>query len=122
MKTRRTSRLATAAAVAVISLLIGAGCASAGKAYHKYLMRGMIVKVEKKASVIVCVGKKQGAKKGQVLVVKDYREDAPDDFPAGAQMVAVGKIKIVKVFNEHMARAVIVSGKAPRGTMVELEP
>ena len=88
--------------------------------WHRLLMRGSVVKVDP-ASLILCVGKADGAQAGQTLNV--YRNKEHPHGPRGAPLfrrVEVGTVRIDSVIDDHFARATKVSGDVRTNDIVEL--
>jgi len=98
-----------------------AGCASAGKVYHKYIMRGQVLNVAGN-QVYLCIGSKDGAEVGQEYVVY-YNVQSAADINTGLSFskVKTGIVKISEIVNEHYAKGILVSGKADKHSIVELE-
>ena len=91
---------------------------------HKLLMKGQILDVIDN-SAYLCIGSKDGAEVGdQFTVYKFTRTGNPNLEYAGHPYYkrdVVGKIKIIEIFDEHMAKANILSGEVKPNYFVELE-
>lgn len=113
----RHVRMLFAAAV----LVILSACATNSPTRH-YFMQGQVLSVEDQ-NVELCVGEAHGAEVGQVLSV--YRNEkvrtAPKAVGAGFKRVPMGQVRIVEVFDEHYARAEIVSGEVHANDTAELQ-
>jgi hypothetical protein len=101
-----------------------AGCSRMESERHKLLMKGQILEVIDNAAYL-CIGSKDGAEVGdQFTVYKFTRIENPNskyaDQPYYKREVA-GRIKIVEVFDEHMAKAIILSGEVKPPYVAELE-
>ena len=108
--------------ILLMALAGGSAWASEGSFRHGFVMRGQILELDAR-NVVVCVGKQDGAKPGQVLdVVRHVRVGAPGKS-AGPQFRRdqVGTVKITSLFDEHYATAEIVKGSPKVNDTVELE-
>ena len=108
----------------VLLLAMSASPAWAGETSfkHEYMMRGQILEIET-GSVVVCIGKKDGAEVGQVLdVVRHVRtpDHAKNSGPRFRRQ-EIGTVKITSVFDEHYATAQVVKGSPKLNDTVELE-
>lgn len=104
--------------VSVLLVLLTA-CANTGF-YHKNIMRGQVVKADNN-SVVVCIGKDNGAKQGQVL--NAYRIETVVAVEEGEEAFVkrlVGSVKIESVIDEHFAKVTVVDGDVERYDIVEL--
>jgi hypothetical protein len=106
-------------AVALLALL--SACATNSPTHH-YFMQGQVLSVQDQ-NVELCVGTAHGAEVGQVLSV--YRNEpvhaAPKSPRVGFKRVPMGQVRIVEVFDEHYARAEIVSGEVHANDTAELQ-
>ncbi len=107
--------------LAAILLALLAACATNSPTRH-YFMQGQVLSVEDK-SVVLCVGTAHGAEVGQVLSV--YRNEqvrtAPKATAGGFKRVPMGQVRIVEVFDEHYARAEVVTGEIHANDTAELQ-
>lgn len=104
--------------ISVLLVLLSA-CANSGF-YHKNMMRGQVVKADNNSAVI-CIGKNDGAKLGQVLSA--FRINTVTEVDEGGEVFVktpVGRIKIVSIIDEHFANATVVDGDVERYDIVEL--
>jgi hypothetical protein len=106
-------------------LLVQGGCSRMESEKHKHLMKGQILDVVDN-SVYLCIGSKDGAEAGDQFTVYRFERVVnpnPDYSPERPyyKREAVGRIKIVEVFEEHMAKAIILSGEAKPDYFVEME-
>jgi hypothetical protein len=109
-----------AAALAVAVAL--AGCASTSPTYHRYMMQGQVLSLDGDA-LVVCIGDRDGAEVGQVLTVIRHvpkTGGAPKAVASGFRREQVGTARIAEVFDEHYARAQVLSGRLEVNDMVEL--
>lgn len=99
-----------------------AGSVSAGSVYHELIMQGQVLSAEGN-SLVVCIGKNDGAKVGQELNLVRHVPDntTPKARGPGFRREAIGKVRIAEIFDEHYARAEVVQGAAKVSDMVELE-
>ena len=106
----------------VLTALAGSAAANQGSFRHGFVMRGQVLESES-GSVVVCVGKQDGAEVGQILnVVRHVRVGAPGKS-AGPHFRRnpVGTVKITSLFDEHYATAEVVKGAPKVNDTVELE-
>ncbi|WAC07839.1 MAG: hypothetical protein OS130_01155 [Thermodesulfobacteriota bacterium] len=107
----------------VLGLFFVVSTTNAGSVYHKYLMKGSVLEVSDSMAYI-CVGTKDGAKAGQELNVVRYVKTEATPGPKEQPMFKreeVGKLKIEKIVDEHMANAKIISGDVKVHDIVELK-
>ncbi len=116
MKTKTTSRF-LAVLISVIGIAAFTGTSGQSVA-HTWFMRGSILEVTGK-DVYLCVGKKDGATVGQEMDVVRFTRSNPSPKVTNFKRDTVGKIKILEIVDEHMAKAQIVSGKAQAGDVAE---
>lgn len=118
--TRRPRPLLVALALA--GMLASSAWAGESSLKHEYMMRGQILEVET-GSVVVCVGKKDGAEVGQVLEVVRHVSTSPHTKNSGPRFRRedVGTVKITSLFDEHYATAEVVKGSPKVNDTVELE-
>ena len=100
-----------------INFILLASCATMGKAYHKYLMKGSIIETEAD-EVYLCIGSRDGAKVGQELDV--YKIITISKAMSTFQRELTGKVKITEIVDEHFAKAKVISGTAKKNDIVEL--
>lgn len=117
-----TKRVWMAVLLAVAIAAIGAAPSQAGSAYHKYFMKGSIIESSEEG-IYLCIGTEDGAKPGQVLEVMRVSRISGGSSKEETKFKRekVGQVEILKVVDEHFARAKKVSGEANVGDMVELE-
>lgn len=110
------------AALVLAGMLAGTAWAGEASFKHEYMMRGQILEVET-ASVVVCVGKKDGAEVGQVLAVVRHVPASPHSKTAGPRFRSeeVGTVKITSLFDDHYATAEVVKGSPKLNDTVQLE-
>lgn len=95
---------------------------SAQNVYHKYIMRGTILDVSG-PDIYLCVGKTDGATVGQEMDVFriDVKSGTNPKSPPIFTRVKLGRIQITELVQEHYARAKVLSGSAPKGSIAELQ-
>ena len=108
----------------ILLIVVLAGCSRVESERHKLLMKGQILEVVGD-SAYFCIGSKDEAEVGdQFTVYKFMRADNPNsetpERPYYKREVA-GRIKITEVFEEHMAKAIILSGEVKPNYFVEFE-
>jgi hypothetical protein len=100
-----------------------AGCSTIQSAGHRYLMRGQVLQASD-GMVYLCVGRADGAKKGQRLSAFRFvpsRTPGSKGNPPMFKREKTGQVEITEVVDEHYARAKVISGEVREGSMVELE-
>ncbi len=114
-----------AAIAGVMSLLFALAPRAAGAeggAYHRYIMKGAVVEVSS-ASVYLCIGTADGAQVGEELAVVRVKRVARGGGKGQApkfERIAIGRIRIDAIVDEHYARATVLSGKVRKHDIVEL--
>ena len=105
-----------------VATLLLSGCATSSPAYHSYIMQGQVLSIDG-ANLSVCVGEQDGAKVGQVLDVVRHipRPASPKATTPAFRREDVGTVRIVTLFDEHYATAVVVSGQPQVNDTVEFE-
>ena len=107
---------------ATLALLAGVPLASSANAQglaHSFFMRGQVVEADAQG-IVLCVGKKDGAKAGQVLNVVRITP-APGPRAKNFRRETVGQVRIVEIIDDHFASATLVTGKADKHDLVELQ-
>jgi hypothetical protein len=112
----------TLAGIALVAAVGLSGCATSSPAYHSYVMQGQVLSVEND-TVDVCVGTRDGAAIDQVLEVVRHvpRKTGPKAPGPSFRREAVGTVRIVSIYDEHYATAVVVSGQPQISDTVEFE-
>jgi hypothetical protein len=115
-------RPSRAAGLALAALLGLSGCASDSPAYHSYVMQGQVL-ARDGDTLSVCIGERDGAKVGQVLeVVRHVPGTAsPKASTPSFRREDVGTVRIISLFDEHYANAVVVTGQPQVNDTVEFE-
>lgn len=105
---------------AMLIVLLSA-CASNGPVRH-YFMQGQVLSVSDQ-QVVLCIGTAHGAEAGQVLSVFRHTpiDTSPKSAPQGFQRQEMGQVRIVEVFDEHYARAEVVTGTIHVNDTAELQ-
>jgi hypothetical protein len=112
-------------ALFAMSMLLGALASLADEPtfQHRYLMRGAVL-MSMGEEIHLCLGTADGAEVGQeldVVRVTRVRGSSPKSGPRFERQ-HVGRVRIEEVFDDHFALAKVVSGRARKGDLVELEP
>ncbi|MBX9728407.1 MAG: hypothetical protein K2X31_05825 [Sphingopyxis sp.] len=115
VRTLLTGLAFSMALVATAPLATGA---AAQGIQHTFLMRGQIVDASQD-SLVVCIGRADGAEPGQVLDVIRISSD-PGPRARTFRRTPVGQVRIEHIVDDHFAHAVLVSGQAERHDLVEL--
>ena len=117
---RRPSRGLALAGLLMCACVSTASAAGPG-IRHELVMRGQVLEAEA-GSLVVCVGERDGAEVGQVLnVVRHVRTGGgPKQQGARYRREAVGRARIVGLFDGHYADAKVVEGKPRVNDTVEL--
>jgi len=108
-----------------VLLMAFAASAQAGETSfrHKYLMRGQILEMDAH-TLVVCVGREDGAEVGQVLDVVRHvpvMGANPKDGGPRFRRVDVGSVKVTSLFDDHYATAEVVEGSPKVNDIVELK-
>ena len=98
-------------------IILLTSCATMGKAYHKYFMKGSIIETDD-SNIYLCIGSNDGAEVGQELNV--YKIRTISKARSTFQREHTGKVKITEIVDEHFAKAKVISGKAAKDDIVEL--
>lgn len=97
-----------------------ASAADSPSVRHTLFMRGQIVEVQD-ASLVVCIGRADGAAVGQELDVVRHRRVRTGPKGMGRfEREVVGKVRIDAIVDDHYAEASVVSGKAGQHDSIEL--
>ena len=104
------------------ALFLLSGCATSSPAYHSYVMQGQVLSMDGN-TLNVCVGERDGAAVGQVLDVVRHvpRMSSPKATTPSYRREDVGTVRVVSLFDEHYATAVVVSGQPQVNDTVEFE-
>lgn len=99
----------------------GVSSASEGGFRHSVLMRGQVLETQAE-SLVVCVGRADGAQVGQVLDVVRHVRRVRRSRMGGTRYrrEAVGQVRIVELFDSHYAVAEVISGSPKDNDTVEL--
>jgi hypothetical protein len=101
-----------------------AACSRMESERHKLLMKGQVLDVIGN-SAYLCVGSKDGAEVGDQFTVYKFTQAVNPNSEYSGQPYykreVAGKIKIVEIFDEHMAKAVILAGEVKPHYFAELE-
>ena len=119
--TRKTKGAVISAALIMAVFLIGSN--SYGNVYHSYIMRGQVL-ASVNNEIYLCIGTKDGARVGQTLDVYRVALKVPiESITNNPELIRnkIGVVKIIKIMEEHMAKATVISGKAEKYDIVELE-
>ena len=120
----RSSRAVTRgiAGLALAAMLGLSGCATNSPAYHSYVMQGQVLSMENN-TVNVCVGERDGAAIDQVLDVVRHvpSSAAPKASGPSFRREPVGTVRVVSLYDDHYATAVVVSGHPQVNDTVEFE-
>jgi hypothetical protein len=89
---------------------------------HSFFMRGSIV-AEDATGTVVCIGKEDGARVGQVLTVFHVTIPAGPQkgIGTGFRRDLVGHVRIDHIFGGHFAHVSVVDGKPAVNDIVELK-
>ena len=122
VRTRDTrKRFALGTAMVLVLSLALATAANATDFTHKYVMRGQVLDVQDK-TLVVCIGKEDGAEVGQVLNVVRHQRGPHKHKSATPDFVRkdIGKVRITSIIDEHYAKATVVDGNVKINDSVEL--
>ena len=89
---------------------------------HKYLMRGQVLE-QQDHSLVVCIGRADGAEVGQELdVVRHVRISlGPKATGPSFRPEDVGRARITTIFDDHYAQATVLEGEVKVGDVVQLQ-
>lgn len=121
LKRKITIALAGLAMLSAAPAMMGSAPAFAQGIGHSFFMRGSVVGTDATGTV-VCVGKSDGAKVGQVLdVYRVKTHPGPSKGPAPTyHRELVGHVKIDHIFDEHFAHVSVADGTPSVHDIVEL--
>ena len=113
--------LALAGAFAFSFALPGVASAGEGGFRHNVLMRGQVLETQDD-TLVVCVGKADGAQVDQVLDVIRHKRRIRHSRAGGPRYRRenVGQVRIVELFDGHYAEAEVISGSPKVNDTVEL--
>ena len=109
-------------ALALVLSVAVTGCATNSPANHKYLMQGQVLSVTGD-SLVVCIGKQDGAKVGDELSIVRHviLPSGSGKMPGpGFRRDPVGTARINSIFDEHYSRADVLSGSPEVNDTVEM--
>lgn len=98
-------------------------CDRIDRGYHKYIMRGQVLDVRGN-EIDLCIGTRDGARVGQVLDVYIITGHVKHINPGGApdyKREKTGTARITSIYNEHYAKALVISGKVEKKSIAEIE-
>ena len=114
-------RFALSTAMVLVLSLAFATAADAAEFIHKYLMRGQVLDVQDN-TLVVCIGKEDGAQVGQVLNVVRHKRGPHKHKSSTPNFVRtdIGKVRITSIIDDHYAEATVVDGNVKINDSVEL--
>lgn len=117
----RDTRKRFALGIAMVLVLSLATAANAANFTHKYVMRGQVLDVQEN-TLVVCIGKEDGAQVGQVLNVVRHTRGPHRHKSTSPTFVRtdIGKVRITSIIDDHYANAVVVDGNVEINDSVEL--
>lgn len=121
LKSGSSRGLKKVAKYGVVIILIGllAGC-SGNQIKHEYLYKGQVIETDGD-EIVLCIGRRDGAEKGQELSV--YRYIYKGSVTEGEDAYGrayIGQITIDEIVDTHFARAKIISGEIKKHDVAEL--
>ena len=107
--------------IAIIGMIILlTACATMDREVrHGLFMKGSILETHD-SEVYLCVGKTDGASVGQELDVIKIISSGNVKSGFMFKREHTGKVRISEIIDEHFAKAVVISGKAEKNSIVEL--
>lgn len=89
---------------------------------HTWIMRGQVVQMAN-GEAVLCIGKADGAKPGQTLIVARAESIPNPQTKAGTgfRKREVGAVTIVNIIDDHFARANVTKGDVKLHDIVELQ-
>lgn len=123
--TSRRHTLKLLAAAALGGLMLTAPVAASAEQStpgikHSWFMRGQVLSAENGKGVI-CIGKRDNAKVGQILNVVRQTPVASGPRSSGFRPVDVGLVKITSIIDDHYSEYEVVKGEPQVNDTVELE-
>lgn len=106
-------------ALMMVGLFMLTACAEIQKPYHSVFMKGSIIHTADDG-VYLCIGSKDGASVGQELNVYKTTFTGQPKKPS-FKRDKTGMVRITEIVDEHFATATVISGKAEKNDIVELE-
>lgn len=88
--------------------------------YHKWIMRGQVLSLDGNKGLI-CIGKRDNAKEGQILDAIRQTPTYSGSRPTGFRPENVGQVKITKIVDDHYSEFEVVKGEPKINDTVELE-
>lgn len=88
--------------------------------YHSWIMRGQVLSAEN-GKGIICIGKRDKAKVGDVLTVVRQTPVTPGPRSSGFRPVEVGQVRLTGIVDEHYSEYEVVKGEPQVHDTVELE-
>ncbi len=120
-KNGSSRRLKKAVKYGAVFILIGflAGC-SGNPIQHEYFYKGQVIGIDD-GEIVLCIGRRDGAEKGQELSVYRYiYEGSITEGEDAYGRAYIGQIRINEIVDTHFARAKIISGEIKRHDVAEL--
>lgn len=94
---------------------------SAPGIYHSWIMRGQVLSAEA-GKGILCIGKRDNARVGDVLaVVRQTPVTTGGPRASGFRPVEVGQVRLTRIVDDHYSEYEVVSGDPQVHDTVELE-
>lgn len=88
--------------------------------YHSWIMRGQILSADN-AKGIICIGKRDNAKAGDVLtVVRQTPVTTGGPRASGFRPVEVGQVRLTRIVDDHYSEYEVVKGEPKVHDTVEL--
>ena len=121
VRTRDTRKRFALGTAMVLVLSLALATANATDFTHKYVMRGQVLDVQDN-TLVVCIGKEDGAQVGQVLNVVRHKRSPHKHKSATPNFVRtnIGKVRITSIIDDHYAKATVVDGNVKINDSVEL--
>ena len=87
---------------------------------HTYFMRGQILDI-KDETVVLCIGKSDGAVVGQELdVIRHRRVSSGPKGQGRFERETIGRVRVTAIIDDHYAEGALLSGSASGNDSVEL--
>lgn len=88
--------------------------------YHSWIMRGQVLSADS-GKGIICIGKRDNAKAGDVLtVVRQTPVTSGGPRASGFRPVQVGQVRLTRIVDEHYSEFEVVKGEPQVHDTVEL--
>lgn len=93
---------------------------SGSSVYHSWIMRGQVLSAED-GKGIICIGKRDKAKAGDILtVIRQTPVTTGGPRATGFRPVEVGQVKVTRIVDDHYSEYEVIKGEPMVNDTVEL--